>query len=179
VEPISHDVTFEAGGGTAVPAQSIRDGEQATWGISTRAGCLLEGWYTNEDLEVRFNFATPIYEDLTLYARWICPDTPEFDDIVTSLTSEQRAELEALLADLVELAELQALLAALEAGDKCYNIGILTEYGYQLVEHEGTVYLHDQLVEQSYLAIIPLTIAEVEADITAVDADITKLEGEI
>jgi uncharacterized repeat protein (TIGR02543 family) len=154
-EPIYHTVTFDAHGGTPVDPQSILGGDTATYAASTRAGCLFDGWYTNEDYDVRFNFATPLYEDLTLHARWICPGSPEYAAHYASLTPEQRAEL----------AELEALLAALEQGEKCYNIGILTEYGYQLVEHNGTIYLHNELTEQHYLAILPLTIAEVEADI--------------
>jgi uncharacterized repeat protein (TIGR02543 family) len=154
-EPIYHEVTFDANGGTPVPSQSVRDGDLATFASSTRDGCIFDGWYTNKQLDVRFNFNTPLYEDLTLHAKWICPGTPEYAALYATLTPEQ----------LAELAELEALLAALEAGEKCYNIGILTEYGYRLVEHNGTIYLHNQLTTQPYLAIVPITIAEVVQEI--------------
>jgi uncharacterized repeat protein (TIGR02543 family) len=146
-ESIYHEVKFDANGGTPVPSQSVRDGDLATFASSTRADCIFDGWYTNKNLDVRFNFNTPIYEDLTLHAKWICSDA--------ALTPDK----------LAELAELESLLAALEQGEKCYNIGILTEYGYRLVEHNGTLYLHSQLTTQSYLAVVPITIAEVVTEI--------------
>jgi hypothetical protein len=153
-EPIYHEVTFDANGGSAVPSQSILDGEKATFGLSTRAGCFLEGWYTNARLDVRFNFNTPIYENLTLHAKWECPGDPGYERDKDKIA---------------ELAELEALLAALEAGEKCYNIGILTEYGYRLVEVGGTVYLHNQLTQQQYLTVVPITIQEVEEDIARLE----------
>jgi hypothetical protein len=155
-EPVYHTVTFDARGGTAVPAQKLLDGETAVFGLSTRADCILEGWYTNENLEVRFNFATPIYEDLTLYAKWICMD--ELD-----LTED--ATLAEKLAELAKLAALQSLLAALVEGDKCYTIGILTEYTYHVVEADGQLYVRSKPLEQQYLGIVPLTVAMVQAEI--------------
>jgi hypothetical protein len=153
--PVYHEVTFDANGGSAVPGQSVLDGDQAVFGLSSRAGCVLEGWYTHPSLDVRFNFATPIHENLHLYAKWICDGQG-----AGHLTP----------AEVAELAKLEGLLAALEQGEKCYNIGILTEYKYQIIERDGQHYLNNQLIKQDYLAIIPLTIAEVENDIE-------KLEG--
>jgi hypothetical protein len=155
-EPIYHTVTFDAMGGSAVPDQHILGGDYAVYGFSIRAGCILEGWYTDPEYDVRFNFDTPIYVDMTLYARWSCAGEPG------SGYSEERAE---------EMARLEDLLEALQQGDKCYNIGILTEYGYQGVEIDGQCHLDSQLTTQSYLAIIPLTIAEVEEDIAKLEEE--------
>jgi hypothetical protein len=151
-EPVYHEVTFDPNGGSAVPGQSVLDGQNAMFGLSTKAGCVLEGWYTHPSLDVRFDFNTPIYENIRLYAKWDCAGE-------TGETPAAEAEL----------ARLEEILADLEAGDKCYNIGILTEYGYQLIEHDGQLYLRNQLVKQEYLAIVPLTIAEVEADIARLE----------
>jgi hypothetical protein len=158
-EPIYHEVTFDPNGGSAVPAQSILDGQEAVFGISNKAGCVLEGWYTHPSLDVRFNFHTPIYENLHLYAKWICEGQGGGGG-AGHLTP----------AEVAELARLESLLAAMEAGEKCYNIGILTEYGYQLIERGGQLYLRNQLLQQDYLAIVPLTIAEVEDEIEKLEA---------
>jgi hypothetical protein len=153
--PVYHEVTFDANGGSAVPGQSVLDGDQAVFGLSSKAGCVLEGWYTHPSLDVRFNFHTPIHENLHLYAKWICDGQG-----AGHLTP----------AEVAELAKLEGLLAALEQGEKCYNIGILTEYKYQIIERGGQHYLDDQLIKQDYLAIIPLTIAEVEDEIEKLEA---------
>jgi predicted outer membrane repeat protein len=163
--PTDVTVSFDSAGGSPVPSQTIPSGGNATEPPPPyRSGCTFLGWYTNLSYDTRYNFAEPVYEDLTLVARWDCAAEPGADD--HDEQGEYGDNPYNPAADLAqEEARLENILEALEAGDKCYNIGILTEYGYRLIEHNGTLYLYSELVEQSYLVIQPLTIAEVEADI--------------
>lgn len=66
----SVNVNFVANGGTAVPSQMIAEGDTATSGQTTRTGYTFRGWSTNKDEYEAFDFATPITQDLTLYAFW-------------------------------------------------------------------------------------------------------------
>lgn len=63
-------VSFIANGGTAVPSQIIAKGDTATSGQTTRTGYTFRGWSTDKDKYTEFDFATPVNEDLTLYAFW-------------------------------------------------------------------------------------------------------------
>lgn len=66
----SVNVSFIANGGTAVPSQIIAEGDTATSGQTTRTGYTFRGWSTDKDTYTAFDFATPVNEDLTLYAFW-------------------------------------------------------------------------------------------------------------
>ncbi len=55
VEPASVEVPW---GGTVTPATATRDGYS------------FQGWYTEPTLENAFDFSQPIYESVTLYAKW-------------------------------------------------------------------------------------------------------------
>ncbi len=66
----SVNVNFIANGGTAVPSQTIAEGDTATSGQTTRTGYTFRGWSTNKDEYEAFDFATPVNQDLTLYAFW-------------------------------------------------------------------------------------------------------------
>lgn len=55
VEPASVQVPW---GGTVEPASAVRDGYS------------LVGWYTEPTLENEFDFSKPVYESVTLYAKW-------------------------------------------------------------------------------------------------------------
>lgn len=55
IEPASVQVPW---GGTVTPATATRDG----YG--------LEGWYTEPTFENQFDFSQPVYESVTLYAKW-------------------------------------------------------------------------------------------------------------
>lgn len=66
----SVNVSFIANGGTAVPSQIIAKGDTAASGQTTRTGYTFRGWSTNKDNYTEFNFATPVNENLTLYAFW-------------------------------------------------------------------------------------------------------------
>jgi len=42
----------------------------------TRGCDIFDGWYTDEDLTIPYDFSTPVTSDLELYAKWIeqsCP----------------------------------------------------------------------------------------------------------
>jgi len=47
-----------------------------------REGYVFGGWYTDEELQYRHYFDSHIYDDMTLYARWIEPDQA-YDGIIT------------------------------------------------------------------------------------------------
>lgn len=66
----SVNVNFIANGGTAVPSQTIAEGDTATSGQTTRTGYTFRGWSTNKDEYEAFDFATPVNQNLTLYAFW-------------------------------------------------------------------------------------------------------------
>ena len=72
-------VTFDSNGGTAVPPQSKHCGDKVTEpsGV-TWAGHTLEGWYTDQPPTQKWDFNTPLSEDITLYAKWIALHTVTF-----------------------------------------------------------------------------------------------------
>ena len=65
-----YTVTFDSAGGSAVKEQKIAEGGMANEpGAPAREGYAFSGWFTEKD--TRFNFNTPITEDLRLVAKWI------------------------------------------------------------------------------------------------------------
>ena len=69
--PISVEVTFESNGGSAVPAESVpKDTAVAEPTAPTKAGNAFGGWYSDEALTALWDFATPVTQDMTLYAKW-------------------------------------------------------------------------------------------------------------
>lgn len=69
--PKSYDVTFETGGGTAIPAQGVEEGGKATKpGDPKRYGFIFDGWYTDGTFETEFNFDRAITADTTVHAKW-------------------------------------------------------------------------------------------------------------
>jgi len=66
-------ITFETNGGTAVdPIADITYGTAATAPTSpTRVGYDFQGWYSDEELTSIFSFSTLIFDDMTLYAKWL------------------------------------------------------------------------------------------------------------
>ncbi|MBQ9238078.1 MAG: SUMF1/EgtB/PvdO family nonheme iron enzyme, partial [Treponema sp.] len=66
-----YTVTFEANGGSDVPAQTVASGTTATKpSTPKKADHLFGGWYTDSTCTDRFDFATKITSDTTLYAEW-------------------------------------------------------------------------------------------------------------
>jgi uncharacterized repeat protein (TIGR02543 family) len=64
-------VTFNSNGGSYAPPQYVSAGGKAAEPHVTRPGYILDGWYMNEALTNRWNFATDVVSSsLTLYAKW-------------------------------------------------------------------------------------------------------------
>ena len=64
-------VTFDSNGGSSVNAQTVESGKTvAKPADPTRDGYDFEGWFTDEDLTIKYDFNTPVTADITLYAAW-------------------------------------------------------------------------------------------------------------
>ncbi|MBQ9720590.1 MAG: InlB B-repeat-containing protein, partial [Oscillospiraceae bacterium] len=67
----THTVTFEPNGGSAVPSQTVNDGEKATkLADPTRSGFVFDGWYADATFAAAFDFDAAITADVTVYAKW-------------------------------------------------------------------------------------------------------------
>ena len=86
--PVKYTVTFDnKGHGTKLADQKIEAGKKATEPAALTAdGFDFGGWYTDENFEYKYDFATPVYKDRTLYAKWtaktVTPD-PKTDGKLT------------------------------------------------------------------------------------------------
>ena len=77
-----YTVKFETNGGSTVKSQSVSRNTVAKEPENpTREGFSFEGWYTDKELTVKFDFATKIAKSTTLYAKW--KETPEFTLVLT------------------------------------------------------------------------------------------------
>ena len=64
-------VTFDSKGGSSIAPKTIANGEAADKpGAPVWAGRGFAGWYTDEAYTQKYDFATPVTENITLYARW-------------------------------------------------------------------------------------------------------------
>lgn len=63
-------VKFVTNGGSKVDDQLLKYGGTITEPTSNKSGYELEGWYTDEALENRFDVSTEVKSDMTLYAKW-------------------------------------------------------------------------------------------------------------
>lgn len=73
--PDTVTVSFEPNGGAPKPAdQTIEKGQRATEPSGSEApareGYRFAGWYTDASLSSRWNFASAVQQDMTLYAKW-------------------------------------------------------------------------------------------------------------
>ena len=76
----SYTVTFNANGGTAVDNMTVAEGGTITEPVSTRENYRLEGWYREEALTNKWDFATyTVNSNLTLFAKWVRVYTVTFD----------------------------------------------------------------------------------------------------
>ena len=82
-EPVSaHVVTFDSAGGSAVISQTVTDGSSAEEpDAPVFAGFVFEYW-ANADGD-KYDFATPVTEDITLYAHWAATVDPTPSYLVT------------------------------------------------------------------------------------------------
>lgn len=64
-------ITFETNGWSAVNAQTIKKWWKVTQPIDPKKGYyMFEWWYTDVALATKFNFATAVNDNITLYAKW-------------------------------------------------------------------------------------------------------------
>ena len=64
-------VTFDTKGGSTVPVKNVLNGQKAIKPADpTREGYTFDGWYTEEACANPYDFATPVQNALTLYAKW-------------------------------------------------------------------------------------------------------------
>ena len=76
--PVVHRVTFDSNGGSAIEAVQVEDGNPVSEpAVPVREGYTFKGWYTDAQLVKPYNFAEPVTDDLTLYAKWEKDAAPE------------------------------------------------------------------------------------------------------
>lgn len=63
-------VKYESNGGSDIPDKAVKYGATAENITPTRSGYDFGGWFTNASLTKVFDFATPVTENITLYAKW-------------------------------------------------------------------------------------------------------------
>ena len=72
-----YTVTYESNGGSTVPSQTVKYNETANKPADpTKSGYTFAGWYTEEKLTNKYDFATPVTGNITLYAKWTRNCTP-------------------------------------------------------------------------------------------------------
>ncbi len=70
-----YTVTFETNGGSEIANQTIASGKTATMPQTpTKNGYEFLGWFIDEDCTEIYRFATPVTEDITIYAKWKSDD---------------------------------------------------------------------------------------------------------
>lgn len=66
-----HTVKFDTGDGSNVVDKTVADGKTVSMPAEPElAGYVFWGWYTDPECTEMYDFATPVTEDLTLYAYW-------------------------------------------------------------------------------------------------------------
>ena len=69
--PVYHMVTFDMDGGPSVPAQTVADGSKAVEPEDpVREGHTFGGWYSDSGYTQVYNFASKVYRDTTIHAKW-------------------------------------------------------------------------------------------------------------
>lgn len=67
-----YTITFDSDGGSSVDALSIEKGKTAAKPSDpTRSGYTFDGWFTDTDRTLEFDFDSEINASLTLYAKWL------------------------------------------------------------------------------------------------------------
>ena len=87
-------VTFDTKGGSTVPVKNVLNGQKAIKPADpTREGYTFDRWYTEEACANPYDFATPVQNALTLYAKWTINQytitfKPENGDEDTTITQD-------------------------------------------------------------------------------------------
>ena len=72
-----YTVTYESNGGRTIPSQAVKYNETANKPADpTKSGYTFAGWYTEEKLTNKYDFAAPVTGNITLYAKWTRNYTP-------------------------------------------------------------------------------------------------------
>ena len=67
----TYSVSFDSRGGSAVPAATVDHGKAVSAPADPmQDGFSFEGWFTDKEAKVKYDFATPVTQSLTLYASW-------------------------------------------------------------------------------------------------------------
>ena len=67
----SYTVTFNSNGGTAVKAQTVKNGAKASKPADpAKSGYAFKGWYSDKSLTKAYDFNSTVRSNLTLYAKW-------------------------------------------------------------------------------------------------------------
>ncbi len=70
--PVVYTITFNSNDGTSVAPQNVNAGEKLKepTPAPTKVGFTFDGWYEDSTFSKKFNFDTPITDNMTLYAKW-------------------------------------------------------------------------------------------------------------
>jgi len=99
-----YTVNFESCSGSAVDLVRVTNGQTIKMPTTTRDNYVFLGWYLDADYTQRFDFATPITGNTTLYAQW-ARDISEYCTIVTMDDMDNEyAVIEGYSGDCTELA---------------------------------------------------------------------------
>ena len=67
----SYVITFDSMGGSSLVSQQVTyNGSAVTPPAPTKAGYTFAGWFTDKNCTKSYDFATPVTDDITLYAKW-------------------------------------------------------------------------------------------------------------
>ncbi len=85
-----YEITFDSNGGTAVADQLIHEGNQVVEPTApTKASYAFDCWCSDIGLTTPYVFSTPVYADMTLYAKWKPLYTVTFDSVGGSAVAPQ------------------------------------------------------------------------------------------
>lgn len=92
-------VSFEANGGSSVPAKLAYKGETISIPLSVKDDYILEGWYTDSALTNKFTESTPVNTDITLYAKWTEARTVTFFRVTFNPDNGESTFTQAVMAN--------------------------------------------------------------------------------
>ncbi|WP_339196147.1 InlB B-repeat-containing protein [Paenibacillus sp. FSL P4-0176] len=79
----SRTVDFDSNGGAAVGSQTVVTGDKAVAPAALKwAGYRFEGWYSDRDLKIAYDFMTPVTSNITLYAKWTMTSWLQVGDLL-------------------------------------------------------------------------------------------------
>lgn len=79
-EPTFYTVTFESNGGTEISDVTIESGQLIDVpNAPSKSTYIFDGWFSDINLNVPFNFDQPIKSNITIYAKWGVQTVPTLD----------------------------------------------------------------------------------------------------